>query len=42
MTDGSSKTIAITDNISARVKSVAISSSGQLIAVGSTDEVRDL
>jgi len=42
MTDGSSKTIAIADSIGAMVKSVAISSGGQLVAVGSSDEVRDL
>jgi len=40
--DGSSKTIAIADNTGVRVKSVAISPDGRLVATGSLDEVRDL
>jgi len=42
MTDGSSKILAITDNAGARVKSVAISSDGRLVAAGSRDAVRGL
>jgi len=42
MTDGSSKTIAIADSIGFRVKSVAISPDGRLVATGSLDEVRGL
>ena len=45
MTDGSSKTLAITDlpdNVDAGVTSVAISSDGRLVAAGSLDTVRDL
>jgi len=42
MTDGSSKTFAITDSVGARVRSVAISSDGRLVAAGSEDKVRDL
>ena len=44
MTDGSSKTLAITDlpdNVDAGVTSVAISSDGRLVAAGSLDTVRD-
>ena len=44
MTDGSSKTLAITDvpdNVEAGVASVAISSDGRLVAAGSLDTVRD-
>ena len=43
MTDGSSKTLAITDcpdNVDAGVASVAISSNGWLVAAGSHDTVR--
>ena len=43
MTDGSSKTLAITDlpdNVDAGVTSVAISSDGRLVAAGSLDTVR--
>ena len=40
--DGSSKTFSITDSVDAEVRSVAISSNGQLVAVGSSDTVRDL
>lgn len=45
MTDGSSKTLAITDlpdNVDAGVTSVAISSDGRLVAAGSLDTVRDI
>ena len=42
MTDGSSKTLAITDSNNAGVISVAISSDGRLVAAGSYDKVRDL
>jgi hypothetical protein len=45
MTDGSSKTLAITDlpdNVDAGVTSVAISSDGRLVAAGSLDTVCDL
>ena len=45
MTDGSSKTLAITDlpdNVDAGVTSVAISSDGRLVAAGSLDTVRGL
>ena len=42
MKDGSSKTLPITDSAGARVKSVAISSDGQLVAAGSRDAVRGL
>jgi len=45
MTDGSSKTLAITDlpdNVDAGVTSVAISSDGRLVAAGSLDTVRHL
>ena len=42
MTDGSSKTLAITDGTRCEVKSVAISSDGRLVAAGSFDWVRDL
>ena len=42
MADGSSKTLQITDSASARVKSVAISSNGRLVAAGSRDAVRGL
>jgi len=42
MTDGSSKTLVITDSAGARVKSVAISPDGRLVAAGSRDAVRDL
>ena len=43
MSDGSSKTLAITDmpdNVDAGVTSVAISSNGWLVAAGSLDTVR--
>ena len=43
MTDGSSKTLAITDcpdNVDAGVVGVAISSDGRLVAAGSLDTVR--
>jgi hypothetical protein len=43
MTDGTSKTLAITDlpdNVDAGVTSVAISSDGRLVAAGSLDTVR--
>ena len=43
MTDGSSKTLVITDfpdNVDAGVTSVAISSDGRLVAAGSLDTVR--
>jgi len=39
MTDGSSKTLAITDNISTQVNSVAINSDGRLVAAASGDKV---
>ena len=45
MTDGSSKTLAITDlpdNVDAGVTSVAISSDGRLVAAGSLDTVRNI
>jgi len=42
MTDGSSKTLTITDSDNAGVISVAISSDGRLVAAGSYDKVRDL
>ena len=45
MTDGSSKTLAITDlpdNVDAGVTSVAISSDGRLVAAGSLDTVRHI
>jgi len=42
MTDGSSRTLAIADSANAKVKSVAISSDGRLVAAGSDDKVRDL
>ena len=45
MTDGSSRTLAITDHpddVDSGVTSVAISSDGRLVASGSTDTVRDL
>ena len=44
MTDGTSKTLTITDlldNADAGVTSVAISSDGRLVAAGSLDTVRD-
>jgi len=41
MTDGSSKTLAKTDN-GAGVRSVAISYDGRLVATGDSDWVRDL
>ena len=44
MTDGSSKTLAITDlpdGVDVGVTSVAISSDGQLVAAGSFDTVRN-
>jgi len=42
MTDGSSKTLAITDSVGTKISSVAISSDGRLVVAGSTDAVRDL
>ena len=42
MADRSSKTIATADSIGARVKTMAISPDGRLVATGSLDEVRDL
>jgi len=42
MTDGSSKTLAIPDNVGSGVTSVAISSDGRLVAAGSRGAVRDL
>ena len=42
MTDGSSKTLAITDSVETGVIGVAIGSDGQLVAVGGPDAVCDL
>jgi len=42
ITDGSSKTLAITGSARSAVKSVTISSDGRLVAAGSFDQVRDL
>jgi len=41
MTGRSSKTLAITGSVGARVTSVAISPDGRLVAVGDYDGVRD-
>ena len=42
MTDGSSRTFAITDSVGADVRSVDISSDGWLVAAGDFDRVHDL
>jgi len=42
MTGGPSKTLANTGRACAAVNSVAISSDGQLVAAGGSDDVRDL